>query len=359
MVIIRKGDSKGVLKTALCIAIMLFTFFSPLTGATTAADETRMLIPLGYTAGIKMFADGVLVVGISQESSMTQKNPAKAAGLEPGDVITEINSVKITSTEELKNEVQKGGKLRISLLRNGTVKDVELTPVAADENGALKIGAWVRDSMAGIGTLTFYDPQSGVFGALGHGINDIDTAALMPLSTGALVPSSIASVRKGEAGSPGELKGSFDVNGEYGALYANTEHGVFGKMQMSDIKTSVEPLPAASKNEIKLGKAAILSNVDGKNIEEFEIEITKIYLDGGKAPRDMSIEITDERLIEKTGGIVQGMSGSPIIQNGRIIGAVTHVLINQPRKGYAIFIENMLASSDKAIVNTTRLNKAA
>ena len=328
------------------VLLLLCTLSSPIALTSGVAADTggKMLIPLGYTTGIKMFSDGVLIVGISYGSANT-KSPAGSAGLAPGDLITEINSVKITSAEDLKNIVQSGAKLNISFIRNGSLKRVALTPEMSAEDGFLKIGAWVRDSMAGIGTLTFYDPDTGIFGALGHGINDVDTSALIPLLSGRLIRSSVSSIRKGDAGVPGELKGTFDTGHEYGTLFANTEQGVFGRARADELRTEFNAIPVADRREIKTGRATILSNIDGETVEEYEIEITRIYLDGSKAPRDMSIEITDERLIEKTGGIVQGMSGSPIIQGGKLVGAVTHVLINHPKRGYAIFIDTMLTSA--------------
>lgn len=316
--------------------------------AVIAPKSQKMLIPVGRTAGIKLFADGVLVVGISDvNSNGTEQSPARDAGLQAGDVIISIDSKKITSTESLKSALQASeSEVKMLINRAGKNITVKLTPVRSDADDMMKLGAWVRDSMAGIGTITYFDPETGIFGALGHGINDVDTGSLMPLSSGSLVPSVVSSVRKGEVGSPGELSGSFDLKGEFGSLFANTERGIFGKADAKELGVeTTNAYPVADKSEIKVGPATILTNVEGDKITEYQIEIKKILLDGAKSPRDMTIEITDSRLIDITGGIVQGMSGSPIIQDGKIVGAVTHVLINEPTRGYAIFIENMLAES--------------
>jgi len=316
---------------------------SPVSFAATP-QEPAELIPVGKAVGIKMFSDGVMVVGISPIiENGRERSPAKDSGIKPGDIIMAVGGKKVSSTAELKRAAEVGGTLKITVMRGEKPLSFQVTPIKADD-GSMKLGAWVRDSMAGIGTVTFYDPQSGVFGALGHGINDVDTAQLMPLARGSLVKSEIESVRKGEAGIPGELKGSFDLKSEFGSLYANTESGVFGTVKPSEVQPEREPVPVAKKTEIETGRATILSNVYGDTVEEYEIEITHIYLEGSKTPRDMTIKVTDKRLIEKTGGIVQGMSGSPILQNGKIIGAVTHVLINEPTRGYAIFIENMIGA---------------
>ncbi|MCI8990724.1 MAG: SpoIVB peptidase, partial [Lawsonibacter sp.] len=188
---------------------------------------------------------------------------------------------------------------------------------------------------------TFYDPDSGVFGALGHGINDVDTAMLMPLESGSIMPASVSEVKKGASGAPGELHGQFDLTRDLGTLYANTNLGIFGQMPQETVGSAVEPVEVASREQVETGPATILTNIQGDEVEEFQVEITHLYPEGD-GTRSMMIQVTDPALLETTGGIVQGMSGSPILQNGRLVGAVTHVLVNDPTRGYGILAENML-----------------
>jgi len=212
-----------------------------------------------------------------------------------------------------------------------------------NEQGAYAIGAWIRDSMAGIGTVTFYDPETGAFGALGHGITDTDTALLMPFASGSVLPSTVKAVNPGTVGQAGELRGDFDLTCELGQLSANTTAGIFGTMAAGgELEELGEPMPVASPDEVQTGAATILANVEGDQVKEYDIEILKL-LDNGDG-REMLISVTDPELLEITGGIVQGMSGSPILQNGKFVGAVTHVLLNDPTKGYGIFLETMLSA---------------
>ena len=221
--------------------------------------------------------------------------------------------------------------------------------VKCSTDGAYKLGAWIRDSMAGIGTLTFYDPETGAFGALGHGINDVDTALLMPLESGSIMYATVADVKKGESGSPGELHGAFQVDRDMGELYANTGSGVFGTLTDDSLTDGLRPVPVAARREVKLGGATILSNVAGDTVEEYAVEITKVYPGSGGDTRELMVKVTDPRLLEATGGIVQGMSGSPILQNGKLVGAVTHVLVNNPTEGYGILAETMLAQTPQTL----------
>ena len=210
----------------------------------------------------------------------------------------------------------------------------------ANEQGVNCIGAWVRDSMAGIGTMTYYDPQTGQFGALGHGITDVDTNLLMPFSNGSILPSTVKAVKRGAAGSAGELRGDFDLTVDLGDLTANTTAGVFGVLEDADYAAG-DAIPVGTAVP---GKAVIRSNVEGDDTEEYEIEILKIC-ENASDGRDLVLAVKDENLLAKTGGIVQGMSGSPIIQDGKLVGAVTHVLLNDPTKGYGISMETMLSAA--------------
>lgn len=342
---LRAKTHKFINIVALLTAILMLTSTAAATSATQYKEYPKVLVPIGRTAGIKLFSDGVLIVGISKiPTDKGDRSPAGDAGLKPGDIIVGLDSKKVTSVEDLRSILQSksSNRLQVEYIRSGKKEKCYIQPAVSSEDGTRKLGAWVRDSMAGIGTLTFYDPQTGKFGALGHGINDVDTSALMPLAKGTLIMSRVVSVRPGEAGSPGELIGEFDVNREFGTLVSNTEFGVFGTMDISALKPIRGAMPVADISEIVPGKATILANVDGDNIQEYEIRIKKLYPSDDNSIRDMIIEITDPRLLAKTGGIVQGMSGSPIFQNGKIVGAVTHVLINDPVRGYGIYIQKML-----------------
>ena len=318
----------------------------PARGGTGQKTETgsKMLVPLGHTVGIKLFADGVMVVGLSSiETEQGQCTPAADCGIAKGDIITHINGEKIDSTEEIQEIISRLGEstYTVRLLRSGKSIQLDGKSARAESDGTYRLGIWIRDSMAGIGTLTFYDPDSGVFGALGHGINDVDTSLLVPLSSGAIMESNVKAIKRGENGKPGELRGEFNLRKDMGKLYANTDCGIFGTMEECSL-TGGSPLPSATRSQVKTGKATILANVLGDEVKEYEIEITKIYPNLGFTTRNLMIRVTDPKLLEATGGIVQGMSGSPILQNGMLIGAVTHVLVNNPREGYGILIENML-----------------
>lgn len=330
--------AKGLLRggAALLLALLLCA------GAPAKAAEVRgvfsdeaarMLVPVGHTVGIKLFSRGVVVVKLTGGGT-----PARTCGLRTGDVIVECGGAAVTSTEQFQSLLQKsnGDETDLRVQRNGGSMTLSVSP-APNDQGVYCIGAWIRDSMAGIGTMTFYDPATGVFGALGHGITDTDTALLMPFSNGSILPSTVKAVKRGESGAAGELRGDFDLTRDLGQLYANTGAGIFGRLETQGLREE-GAMPAGQAHT---GAAVIRSNVRGDQVEEFDIEIVKVVPDAGDG-RDMVISVTDPELIGVTGGIVQGMSGSPILQDGQIVGAVTHVLLNEPTKGYGISIENML-----------------
>ena len=305
-----------------------------------AAPAERTVIPLGQAVGIKLFADGVLVVALADGPT-----PARACGLRQGDIITAMDGATVGSTEQVQDLLADtaGAPIVLSVRRGADA--LALTACARENNGVWQLGAWIRDSMAGIGTLTYYDPATGQYGALGHGITDVDTAQLMPLASGAIMETTVKAVKKGAKGDPGELKGDFDLTRDSGTLYANTECGIFGKLSAEDAaKITGAALPIAKKDEIKTGKATILATVSGNETREYDIEIEKIYSPSGST-RNLLLRVTDEELLAQTGGVVQGMSGSAILQDGKIIGAVTHVLLDDPSRGYGIFIENMLSAA--------------
>ena len=324
----------------LCSAILWFTGVPAM-----AASEVQTVIPLGRAVGIKLFSDGVMVVGFSEVTTADGKAaPAKSCGLREGDIITHINSEEVDTIEQVRSLLQdlEGEQMSIRAMRGEKQVQMTVQAVQCSSDGSYKLGAWIRDSMAGIGTMTFYDPDSSTFGALGHGINDVDTSLLMPLQTGGVMYASVTDVKRGECGSPGELHGSFETGQDFGVLSANTASGVFGTLNDDSIAQGLEPVPVAAASEVTVGPAVIRSNVAGEAVEEYTVEITKLFDAGDEDTRDMMITVTDPRLLEGTGGIVQGMSGSPILQNGKIVGAVTHVLVNDPTRGYGIYIENML-----------------
>ena len=303
-----------------------------------AAEVTpRMLVPVGHTVGIKLFARGVVVVKLSDGGT-----PARACGLRTGDVIVKCGGSTVTSTEQFQVLLQKsdGSTTDLQVQRQGDPVTLTVEPEPNDQ-GVYCIGAWIRDSMAGIGTMTYYDPATATFGALGHGITDVDTAQLMPFSNGSILPSTVKAVKKGEAGSAGELRGDFDLTGDLGDLYANTASGVFGTLDGDYAPAQAQAVPTG---EPETGAAVIRSNIRGDEVREYTVEILKT-VPNSRDGRDMVLSVTDPELIEATGGIVQGMSGSPILQNGKLVGAVTHVLLNDPTKGYGLSIETMLKAS--------------
>jgi len=308
------------------------------------------LIPGGMPFGVKFFTEGVIVVGLSDiETEKGTANPAKSAGLKTSDIITEINGIAINSVEEAAKliESSKGDTLYLNILRDGKNLELKLKPLYSISESKFKSGIWLRDSTAGIGTVTFITPNNYAFGGLGHGICDVDTGNLMPLKKGTIVNAIIDNSVKGKPDLPGELKGKFKEN--MGTLLANTQNGIFGILNTMPITPEeATPLPVGLRSELKEGKASMYSTVDENGVREFEIEIIKIYKNTNDS-KNFLIKITDAELLEITGGIVQGMSGSPIIQNGKIIGAVTHVLVSDPSKGYGIFMENMFSSMPEVL----------
>lgn len=333
-------------KAGNCFNVSLKTFGkATVKNVNVEVVERKLLIPGGMPFGIKMFTDGVMVVGMSNIQTQNGiENPAKDAGIRIGDIITSINGKKVLLNEQVAEIISKakGQPVTIDLIRNNENISVKLTPVISTDDGNYKAGIWVRDSSAGIGTMTFIDPETNRFGGLGHAICDIDTEQIMPLSKGEITHVTITGVKKGENGSPGELKGVFTTGKPIGTLHLNNETGIFGEME-SDIFNSY-PIPVGFTNEISPGPAKILTTISGSKPKEYDVVIEKINLSGGNT-KNIIIRVTDPELLEKSGGIVQGMSGSPIIQDGKLVGAVTHVFVNDPARGYGILIENMLSSS--------------
>ncbi|WMI81715.1 SpoIVB peptidase [Anaerotignum sp. MB30-C6] len=304
------------------------------------------LVPVGKTVGVSLDTKGLLVLGTGQvcvEGNETVE-PCKGV-LKTGDLLLKANGKELVNKETFIDVVNesKGEGIDVLLERKGSQKRVTIKPVYSQGEQAFKLGVWVRDSIQGIGTITFFDPKNNHFGALGHGVYDVDTGELMVIKNGSIIPSQLTDIIKGEKGEPGELAGIIQRGESLGEVTKNTEVGIYGTLDEPNAFQGTA-LPIALKQEIKIGKAEILSNIEGEKIDKYEIEIESIGKGSGK---DMMIRVTDKRLLEKTGGIVQGMSGSPIIQNGQLIGAVTHVLVNDPERGYGTFIETMLQEISK------------
>lgn len=317
-----------------------------------AVSPEITLYPGGQPVGVKLNTQGVLIVAMSDIETEKGKgtSPGAAAGLQVGDSIIKINNVPVTSSEQVSKIVADcdGDDLNLIISRKGSELSKTIKPLKNTNDGKFKIGLWIRDSTAGVGTLTFYDDKTKKFAALGHPITDADTGTILSISSGQIVSSSIVSVRKGARGNPGELKGIFvDEEISLGEIFKNTECGIFGSTtkKLSNDKFN-KPMKIGLRHEIKEGPAKVITTIDGGEPKAYDIEIQKLLQQDTPGPKSMVIKVTDPVLLEKTGGIVQGMSGSPIIQNNKIVGAVTHVLINKPDVGYGIYIEWMLKDAD-------------
>ena len=304
-------------------------------------DEMQVAV-LGTPFGIKLYTEGVLVVGFTEiDTENGDKNPAKTAGIKEGDFIVKINGINVYTNEDVASIIRSsdGEAVAVELSRNGKKKTVKFTPAKSMSSGVYRAGIWVKDSSAGIGTMTFYSPTYNTVAGLGHGICDNETGTLMSLNSGEFVTASIASYEKGEVGKAGELNGVF-TGKRIADFDLNLENGVYGKVTC-DININ-ELVTVAHRQDVRNAKGYIYTTIDGNNPEYYTCNIK---VRGQGEVQNLLIEITDERLLEATGGIVQGMSGSPVIQNGKLVGAVTHVLVDDPTRGYAIFAENMLETA--------------
>lgn len=306
----------------------------------------RVLIPGGLAVGVAMMTEGVYVVDTS--SVMTgdgSKSPAKDAGILAGDSLLAINGELLTGLDQLSRIVTKNGSIPMSVLikREGQERSLVVKP-AIDRDGVARLGVWGRESTAGVGTLTYFDPTENRFGALGHAITDSDTGRLLTVRDGFVYPSTIVGVVRGQQGKPGELRGIFSTDSSaIGQIRENSEFGIYG-LTRRQLDNTLYPggLPIATQSMIKPGPAQLLTTLDDSGVKAYDCRIVSISPQSAPATRSMVIEVTDPVLLEKTGGIVQGMSGSPIIQDGHIVGAVTHVYVNDPTRGYGLFIEWML-----------------
>ncbi len=299
------------------------------------------IYPCGQPFGIKMFTKGVMLVGMGEVCKGTI--PCKDAGLKLGDIILSINNIPVYTNEEIGDIINKsnGEDISIRVNRNNIEKVFKLTPQKSTMQNCYKAGMWVRNSTAGVGTLTFYT-DNGNFVGLGHPVCDVDTGEMMPLLSGEIIDVKIDGINKAKTGYPGELKGTFSNEKNVGLLTQNTFTGIYGKITDLSFLEKQSKMPVAMMQEIKEGPAKILTTIDENGPRYFDISIEKINYNNINPCKNMVVKITDKKLITKTGGIVQGMSGSPIIQNGKVIGAITHVFVNQPLKGYGIFAENMI-----------------
>lgn len=310
--------------------------------------DRQSLVPGGNALGVRMNTKGVLVVAVTDVLGTDGKryNPAKEAGIKAGDSILEINNIKVKDAEhviELLNQV-KSEEVSIVIERNKILFETQVTPTKSIQDNCYRLGIWVRDKTAGIGTLTFYDENSKIFGALGHGITDMDTGNLLNVEHGKIMNAKIANIEQGKRGSPGEIRGIFyETENVLGKIIKNSPYGIFGIMGDEFIESNkAKAIPIGFREEVKEGKAHILTTINNNKIEKFEIEILRAQSQQSPSQKGMTVKITDKKLLQKTGGIVQGMSGSPIIQDGKLIGAITHVFVNDPTKGYGIYIEWML-----------------
>ncbi|NRD80697.1 SpoIVB peptidase [Bacillus sp. BRMEA1] len=313
------------------------------------------VIPGGQSIGVKLNTVGVLVVGHHLVNTLSgKKSPGEIAGIKVGDIITEINGNKIEKMTDVAPYVQAAGQsgkaLNIMISRENGKFTTKLTPLKDKGENTYKLGLYIRDSAAGIGTMTFYHPQSKKYGALGHVISDMDTKKPIVVEDGQIVRSTVTSIEKGSNGDPGEKLARFSSDGEIvGNIQKNSPFGIFGELN-KQLKNGIldKPLPIALSSQVKEGPAKILTVVNNDKVEEFDIEIVSTIPQKFPATKGMVIKVTDPKLLEKTGGIVQGMSGSPIIQDGKLVGAVTHVFVNDPTSGYGVHIEWML---DEAGIN--------
>jgi len=322
----------------------------PIKSVTVNVMKDIKVIPGGQTIGVKLRSAGILVVGhhsIHKNNGITI-SPAEKAGIRIGDLIIKLNGKKISSVNEVAERVNQLAKqkksIEMELLRDQEITKVKIDPVYDEQAKVYRLGLYIRDSAAGVGTLTFYDPKGKNYGALGHVITDVDTQEPIIVGNGQILYSNVTSIDKGESGKPGGKRAVFpDENNVIGNITKNTPFGIFGRMnQVPTNSLMKEPIPIAFPEEVREGPAEILTVIEGQKVERFQIEIENVVVQKYPATKGMVIKVTDPRLLEKTGGIVQGMSGSPIIQNGKLIGAVTHVFVNDPTSGYASHIEWMI-----------------
>ena len=337
-------DAGGDTQAEEAQAYYRFLRLFPVKPAKITIAKRSYVVVGGEVFGVKLYTRGVLVAKTDMVTTQEGNvNPAQSAGLRGGDVITEIDGRGVNRKNEVSQAIENSGgtPLRMTVERGGQVLYLDCTPVKSAAGGKYAAGLWIRDSSAGIGTVTFYDKTSNTMAGLGHPICDVDSGEIIPISGGELVSARVMGCYKGADGTPGELCGVFEA-GKLAVLKANGEAGVYGVMESVP---AGDLIPVALKSEVKIGPAQVLVTVSGTEKKAYDIEITKVSPNTNSAQKNMTIRVTDPELIEATGGIVQGMSGSPILQNGMLAGAVTHVFVNAPLEGYAIYAETMLETA--------------
>ena len=298
-----------------------------------SVSAVKMLIPVGQVVGLELQDHSVTIASFDEALGAA----AQKAGLKKGDRITKINGHPVESAQDIRYALDRcDGTVSVTVLRNRKESTVRFAPGVTQDGP--KLGVYLKEGITGVGTVTWYDPETGLFGTLGHGVNN-PRGELVKMASGTAYKASVVSVRRGECGEPGQLMGALKEAKPVGILYKNCVQGVFGKTQSG---WTGEKLPVGTVKDVKTGEAKIRSTVQGDTPREYSVEILKVYPNAASSGRNILLRVTDERLLNTTGGIVQGMSGSPLIQDGKLIGAVTHVLVNDPTPGYGIFIENML-----------------
>lgn len=347
-----KAVGSSLISPVICKEKAVLSLFGniPLKKIDVNVVSNSVVIGGGEAIGMRLNSSGLTVISFEEITSRdySKVKPYKDKNIQRGDIIVEINSVKVEDVNQFVKEIQKskGNEIELTFLRNGNVYKETLKPEIDRNDGKYKIGIWVKNITSGVGTVTYIDKNTGIFGALGHGISDIDGMNLLDIESGTAYKAVILSVKKGQKGNPGELKGAIRENNIYGEVTKNTRFGVFGYIN-ENLDIEGDEYEIGLKNEVKEGNAQILCTVNGDKVKLYDICIEQVNIHGDIQEKSMIIKVTDEELIKETGGIVQGMSGSPIIQNGKLIGAVTHVLINEPTRGYGVFIETMLENSEK------------
>ena len=339
--------SKGAVISVAVIACMLMALYacslsdSEKNRQTVNIVSEKTLVPGGESIGVRMDVAGVLIVDL--------EGAAEYSGLKKGDKITEVDGIKVSNAQEVQKLINRiRGSMKLTIERNGSSRKYTVVPQKSSSDGTYRLGIWIKDKTAGIGTLTYYDPDNMTFGALGHPILDIETGTMLDIEKGDLLFSEIIGIEKGASGIPGEIQGVFKAPDKpLGELIKNTDYGIFGTA--AGMVSQKEAVPIACQGQVKEDNAYILTTLDDNTVRKYDVEIEKKEKQTAADTKSMIIHVTDKRLIEKCGGIVQGMSGSPIIQNGRLIGAITHVFVEDPTRGYAVYIEWMLEQSDSVI----------
>lgn len=313
-----------------------------------AVESARKYVNVGGSlVGIKIYTEGLLVVDVQEVDTINgYVNPGEESGIKKGDIITHVNDEIVNSVSEFSQRVSvcDGKDVSITADRDGSTLYFSLTPAFSENDGKYRCGLWLKDSTAGIGTLTFTDPETETFASLGHAIYDSDTKTVLSVSNGDILTAFVNGCEKGYKGETGQIKGTFSTD-DFGDILENNEFGVYGVYDSEKIENN-SLVPVAGQSEVKTGAAQIISTVSQAGTGVYDIEIEKINYSSDKESRSLVIKITDEELIDETGGIIQGMSGSPIIQNGMLVGAVTHVFLNDPTRGYGIFAETMIDTAE-------------